>query len=718
MAEFQDSKISGDSSQEESKELNEQQKRAFDAVVHEKQSIYLTGPGGTGKSHIINKICSHMNEQNENYLLLSTTGISACNLKYGGETVYSVLKLGLGQSPINEIRQKMIIGHKRFCCSKKNENTDTNVHTSSVCPINRIKKAQLLILDEVSMLPGRLLYSIHRILQWIRNDRSLFGGICTLFVGDFFQLCPIFDGPLETPEFLAQEEIDPIFKETNGQKYVFQTSLWNELIQNDNVHYLEQSFRQKDDALFLEILNRMRLGQLTPNDASVLMTRQIGETEIPSHAVCLFSHVKTVNSFNERKLQSCPFPEITTHIYIDINVSQSTDEEENTQSERKLRNDFLQEKIGMFLKEKRPSETFTFRRNARIMLINNLSIINKLFNGRMGFIRNVGHYECPADETLMSSIVPEAFVQVMSEEELLSQNEWNWQANDNIVFQVEFDSFHDSADNMHWICANKVKQEYKHIGSFELTQFPFQLAWAVTIHKSQSQTLTSAVIDMQGIFEHGQAYTAFSRVTSLEGLFILNPDMTRFFVDPPVMEWELRTKNISSEKNLQMISFHLNLSDEQKTILRNLPISQVIQLLEMPDLQNELSSNDIATLETRIQEIGLLHRMQAGAITAEEVGDNASTIDSFKNKTRLLLQANHIGDTFKFGGNKKLGDKPTNKCILIFSSNDSRCQFTQESHSSMIVCLSNRCYFKCNTCTQKGTHMMYDAEMKRLFKKL
>lgn len=77
----------------------------------------------------------------------------------------------------------------------------------------------------------------------------------------------------------------------------------------------------------------------------------------------------------------------------------------------------------------------------------------------------------------------------------------------------------------------------------EFTQFPLRLAWAVTIHKAQGKTLDQAVIDLgPRAFAPGQTYVAFSRLTSLEGLYLKRPltpadiivdeDVVRFMSGP------------------------------------------------------------------------------------------------------------------------------------------------------------------------------------------
>ena len=69
------------------------------------------------------------------------------------------------------------------------------------------------------------------------------------------------------------------------------------------------------------------------------------------------------------------------------------------------------------------------------------------------------------------------------------------------------------------------------------TQVPLILAWAMSIHKSQGQTLQYCRIDLRRVFEKGQAYVALSRATSLDGLQVIGFHPSKVMAHPKVIAW-------------------------------------------------------------------------------------------------------------------------------------------------------------------------------------
>jgi len=97
----------------------------------------------------------------------------------------------------------------------------------------------------------------------------------------------------------------------------------------------------------------------------------------------------------------------------------------------------------------------------------------------------------------------------------------------------------------------------------EVTQVPLRHAWAITVHKSQGMTLTSAAIDLSRSFEYGQGYVALSRLSSLSGLELIGINKNSLSVHPKVKETDeyFRTESRKSESFLMTTS-----SDEIKKL--------------------------------------------------------------------------------------------------------------------------------------------------------
>lgn len=69
------------------------------------------------------------------------------------------------------------------------------------------------------------------------------------------------------------------------------------------------------------------------------------------------------------------------------------------------------------------------------------------------------------------------------------------------------------------------------------SQVPLILAWALSIHKSQGQTLEWVKVDLTRIFEKGQSYVALSRAVRMDGLQVLGFERSKIMVHPKVIDF-------------------------------------------------------------------------------------------------------------------------------------------------------------------------------------
>jgi ATP-dependent DNA helicase PIF1 len=81
--------------------------------------------------------------------------------------------------------------------------------------------------------------------------------------------------------------------------------------------------------------------------------------------------------------------------------------------------------------------------------------------------------------------------------------------------------------------------DIRHLGQKIGTRsiIPLKLAWAITIHKSQGQTIEFLHVDLSKVFCEGQAYVAISRATSLETLSITGLAPNKIKVDKKVIDF-------------------------------------------------------------------------------------------------------------------------------------------------------------------------------------
>ena len=138
-----------------------------------RNSVFLTGKAGTGKSTLLKYICSHTRKK---HVVLAPTGIAAINA--GGSTLHSFFKLPF---------HPLLPDDPRFSFRKLKEFLKYNSAHQKL-----VRETELIIIDEISMVRADIIDFIDRILRlYSRNLREPFGGKQLLLVGDIFQLEPV-----------------------------------------------------------------------------------------------------------------------------------------------------------------------------------------------------------------------------------------------------------------------------------------------------------------------------------------------------------------------------------------------------------------------------------------------------------------------------------------------------------------------------------------------
>lgn len=238
-------------------------------------NVFLTGEPGSGKTHTINAYVRYLEAHHIYPAITASTGIAATHI--GGMTIHSWSGIGIkpSLSPY-----------------------DLDRIASNEYVAKRIKKAAVLIVDEVSMLAPRMLTMIDAVCREVRHSSEPFGGLQTIFVGDFFQLPPV-----TRTESLA---IDELTGEPEG-RFAYEAPVWSRA--RFITCYLTEQHRQDDDT-FLSLLGAIRSNTFTQEHFAHITDRQIEHDAVPENIPKLFSHNADVNVVNDNKLSNIQAEEV------------------------------------------------------------------------------------------------------------------------------------------------------------------------------------------------------------------------------------------------------------------------------------------------------------------------------------------------------------------------------------------------------------------------
>ena len=411
---------------------NIEQQNAFDLVANTNTCLFITGKAGTGKTTFIKRI---QEEINKNFLVLAPTGIAA--IAVGGQTMHSFFG---------------------FPMQAMGPHTETSLSNEK---FQILKQTDTIIVDEASMVRSDMVDGMDRCLRMVFHTNMPFGGKQVIFVGDLFQLPPV------VKEGSADAEM---LHDLYGAGLPFFYKAF--VLKRMNLPKIEfqKVYRQSDEA-FLNILNKMRIGEVINEDLALLNEHVSTDSDNKDYSVTLTSFNYMAEKINDEKLDAI--------------------EEEEFCYQAEIRDDFKKNDAPV-------PEVLRLKVGAQVIFCRNYPQAGYM-NGTIGKVSK------------------------LDEEHIFVTLENGSEINVSKVVWENLQSKYNSLTR---------KMESEVVGSF--TQFPLKLAWAITIHKSQGMTFDKMHFDLsRGTFQAGQAYVAISRMRSLDGLTLSHPIMPHHIMQNP-----------------------------------------------------------------------------------------------------------------------------------------------------------------------------------------
>lgn len=408
------------------------------------ENLFISGPAGSGKTTIINKFIEVLDADTDgkaNVAVTASTGIAASLI--GGKTIHSWSGIGISTDPFDK----------------------RNVPPQCWARRDGIVAADVLIIDEISMLPYYLFEKLNALMKYFRRSSKPFGGVQLVLLGDFMQLPPVSKGNEKIEVTNASGEKEKIALDTG---FCIGKPAWKEAKMRHL--YMDKTHRATDKKLKY-VLHKISTNSVDDIARKLINARKGDESMADPNKTYtrLYTTNSNVDKFNQQEYLANPNPEKVFSYY--------------SEGEDKY--------VKQLLKSNNIPELLKLKVGTKVMLTANVNLMGEFLpNGSLGVVTKFlgGHVYVRFNNGETYEVPANGYRHSIKETIKLSNGS-------DLVFERDVAT---------------------------VNQLPLKLAYAITVHKSQGQTFDGVICDLSKCFTPGLGYVALSRVRSLDDLIVLD----------------------------------------------------------------------------------------------------------------------------------------------------------------------------------------------------